>query len=270
MSPVDSKKIPFKAGEHCFYNNCPATFLAQIDEKESVISITSEQDVYGDGSFETIEITIPVYNNRITKEPIDVGARILELEIQAQRKIREKEIQSLERIRQAELDAQKRQNEIKEKAKKYEGLAEVIRYIEGEFNWVVTRNYHFRILELDKAFGTNEKELALLSFRAATWNKTPRFESYLGYYSDDSGSRSRAWLFGTRDEAVAFVISELEKAQDQNLIESGVKLCGGPEFFSKRIKDLIAEIEEKRKLGKLRKVEELKRELKIAEGALDA
>lgn len=260
------KKLPFKNGDPCYFNNHPAFFVAQINEKESMVSIISAEHYDEDGYQTPVEITIPAYNSRITKEPIDVAAWVEEMEAKSLRRVREVERASMERIRTAEREAQKQRQELAKKAQAYEGLSDVIKYIEGEFKWVVVEEYRFRLVELDKAFSNSErKELALLSFRTDSWNKKARFECYLGRYSDDSGSRDRAWLFETKEDAIKFIISQIEGRQENMIMESDIELCGGPSVFSERVRGFLKEKQRLADVELEKKIEAARRELKRLE-----
>jgi hypothetical protein len=272
-----------KSGTTVYYLNKPVVFLAEAKD-EVLIELTSGEarfDEYdGPGYTESMETKILVHKKYIKESPVNIDDNFKKSiqEIDNLKKNALNEIERLKRDARSEMNVEKYkiENELKElkhRTSKYNGLSQMLDYLEGKIKYVVyidsEYSWRFGIDELDKLGEGKETELVSVSFRSKRqieWRKAD-FQMYVGNYSDDSGSKyivegfetleaATERFFKVCDEKKSFSISEIEKCDKLGIVHPRVE-----------------EAREKCKLAHeeniIKKIAQAKKDLEIAEGLKD-
>jgi len=230
------EQVKFKKYEECYYNNEHCNFICQIDETESLVSIhVSDGYDQDDGYHETKEIYLPVETKALTKTKINIAE-----DFEKQRREYRVKLQKEQDFHRAELQCINQAKDLaKKEAGKWNALQELIDFVQGDFKWIVKFSYSsLQLIPFEEA-KDYDGELCLLSFRSRKQlfdRRRPEFKSYIGQYSDDSGSRSECKFFKEEQEAIDFIIKTYnEKSAHFHIDEKLANQCGGLEKFNSEV-----------------------------------
>ena len=263
---------------NAFYCNIPCKVLADLTDQTGDVVIEINTALIGySGSYEEPDYHEPVFSTIIvaskyvTDKMIDVEKELKEKHDEMDREIRKMRDEAnnsvLEEKRALELSIQ----ELRNRAKKFSGMEQMLMFLEGEINWVVIyEGWRFAVKKIEECEHREYGAQACVYRSKREYQRPPgTVEFFIGEYSDSSGSLQKAKGFKTEDEAVNWAHAHiLERLKDSNtrVDWNWAEFCDKYNIVIPKVEEYKIQRDREKEERRLKELAETKKKLAELEG----
>jgi len=230
-----------------YYRNEEVEYLQDIGDNRALILLPWSYGQTSDGEWHGDDVEIIVSKNDLKDKKVDIGKEYSKMLISALKQAREISEDVKAEVKAIKAESEKRLVDLKKQIELYIGVEESLRFMNPEYEYIVTLNYgRYDIKQMSKLKNNDGWNSGGAKFQAITirHQNTGLPKTFVSKYQDGSDSSGERILgyFKTREEAKEFVTPLVEddiKKSKNNVFRKGLReMCVQSDIIDGHLKEV--------------------------------